>query len=99
MSPQMQKALQACASLRPSGGPGGFRYGGGADNSAMQAFLTCMKDNGAVLPTNSGFRNLQTSDPKIAKALEKCRPLLPTRGPGGGQGGGPGGTAQPTAGA
>jgi hypothetical protein len=84
MGPEMQKAFQACASLRPSGGPGAFGGNGGPDNSAMQAFRSCMKDNGAELPADS-FRTLKTDDPKIATALKKCRPLLPTGGQGGGQ--------------
>ncbi|MFC4591443.1 hypothetical protein [Sphaerisporangium corydalis] len=79
----MQKAFDACRSLMPRGG--GFGQGrgprGGVDASALQAFRSCMKDNGADLPENSGIRDLKTSDPAIAKALDKCRPLLPTPRP------------------
>jgi hypothetical protein len=84
MSPEMQKAFQACASLMPQGG--GFRGGnGGGGNgtnaSALQAFRTCMKDNGAEIPQGAGFRTIDRNDPKIAKALKTCRPLLPTPAP------------------
>jgi hypothetical protein len=100
MSPEMRKAFEACRSLMPRGG--GFGQGrgmrGGADDSAMQAFRSCMKDNGAELPANGGMRQLKTEDPKVAKALEKCRPLLPTRTPGSGQNpGGPGASPSATA--
>jgi hypothetical protein len=73
--------MQACASLRPTPGPGGgFGRGrfGGRDDSALRAFRTCMKDNGAELKPGA-FRDLKTPDPKTAKALKKCRPLMPAR--------------------
>jgi hypothetical protein len=76
MSPDRQKAMQACASLRPTNGSGS--KGGGFNNSAMQAFRTCMKDNGAELPQGAGAQGLDKSDPKIAKALEACGSLRPT---------------------
>ncbi|MFJ4407065.1 hypothetical protein [Streptomyces sp. NPDC088910] len=88
--PATQKAMEACASLRPQfngqrgGGPGG-------DSSAFQAFTSCLKDHGVTLPTPSpttrrggfgfGFGDLNTSDPKTAKAYTTCKPLLPTRPP------------------
>ncbi|WP_214416222.1 hypothetical protein [Sphaerisporangium fuscum] len=75
----MRKAFEACRSLMPQGG---FGRGRGADDSVMRAFRTCMKDNGAELPQDGGMRRLETGDPKIAQALKKCRPLLPTRAPG-----------------
>ncbi|MEV6865662.1 hypothetical protein AB0M44_32270 [Streptosporangium subroseum] len=78
MSPDRQKAMQACASLRPTNGSGS--KGGGSNNSAMQAFRTCMKDNGAELPQGAGAQGLDESDPKIAKALEACGSLRPTSG-------------------
>ncbi|MEV7965571.1 hypothetical protein AB0O34_06255 [Sphaerisporangium sp. NPDC088356] len=97
MSPEMRKAFEACRSLMPQGGFGQGRGGQrrGVDDSALQAFRSCMKDNGAELPQNGGMRQLKTSDPAIAKALEKCRPLLPTGGPGRQPGDQP--SAQPTA--
>jgi hypothetical protein len=77
MSPEMQKAMQACQSVMPSGAAGFGRFGG--DNSAMQAFRTCMKDNGAEV--QGRFDASAQSDPKVVKALKKCRPLLPTGSP------------------
>jgi hypothetical protein len=85
--PKTQKAMQACESLRPQFNRGG----GGADSSAFAAFTSCLKDHGVTLPTSSPspgattrrgggmFNNLNTSDPKTAKAYETCKPLLPTR--------------------
>jgi hypothetical protein len=52
MSPEMQKAMQACASLRPNGGGGGAF--GGRGSSAMQAFTACLKTHGVVLPAGRG---------------------------------------------
>lgn len=48
--PQTQKAVQACASLRPQFNRGA---GGGADSSAFQAFTSCLKDHGVTLPSAS----------------------------------------------
>jgi hypothetical protein len=79
-NPTMQAAMQACASLRPKGGFGGGR--GGFNSSAMAAFASCMKDHGVTLPTNGGFRALNTADAKTAAAYDTCKPLLPTRSPG-----------------
>lgn len=77
MSSQQRQAFQACASLAPGGG----RFGGGADQSAFKAFQNCMNQHG-VKVANNGFRSLRTTDPKIAKALKTCQPLLPQRGSG-----------------
>ncbi|MEU9889727.1 hypothetical protein [Sphaerisporangium sp. NPDC051011] len=88
MSPQQRQAFEACRSLMPNGGGFGQGRGGGFDASALEAFRTCMKDNGAELPQNgTGMRDLKTDDPAVAAALKKCRPLLPSmppRRPGGG---------------
>ncbi len=47
---QYQPAFQACASLRPTGGFGGF--GGGAVNSAQAAaYRNCLQIHGVKLPT------------------------------------------------
>ena len=68
-----QRAQQACASLRPTGG---FRGGGATfDSSALQAFTSCMKDHG-VTATN-GPQDLNRSDPKVAAAWKTCSVLLP----------------------
>jgi hypothetical protein len=61
-----QKAQQACASVRPSFGPGN-RQGGGTQNAAFQ---NCMKDHGVT-----DLQNLSTTDPTVKKALDVCRVL------------------------
>jgi hypothetical protein len=86
--PKTQKAMQACASLRPQFNRDGA--GGGADSSAFAAFTSCLKDHGVTLPTTSAspgatgrrggmLNGLNTSDPKTAKAYDTCKALLPTR--------------------
>jgi hypothetical protein len=82
MSPEMQQAFQACRSLMPQGGFSGRNR---RDPAALQAFTTCMQDNGVTMPSPSGqgggFRGLDRNDPKVAKALKKCQVLLPTPSP------------------
>jgi hypothetical protein len=94
MSPEMQKAMAACQSLRPNGG------GLGQNNSAFQAYQACLKTHGVTLPArpqrptgtpaSGGQRpggggnvlgGLKTSDPKVAAAVKTCKPLLPTGAP------------------
>ncbi|MGI8336022.1 hypothetical protein ACRYCC_39285 [Actinomadura scrupuli] len=97
MSPEQQKAFEACRSLMPGGGAFG------RDSSAMRAFQACLGDHGVKLPAGRGqgpagtpapgatpapgggpgrgLRGLKTSDPKVAAALKICRPLLPTGAP------------------
>ena len=71
--------------VRPEFSGRGGGAGGGADASAFQAFTSCLKDHGVTLPTGSPsarpgrFGNLNTSDPKVAKAYATCKPLLPQR--------------------
>jgi hypothetical protein len=65
-----QKAQEACASLRPSGRPGG------RDNGANAAYRNCLSDHGVTLG-----QGLATSDPKVAKAMETCKVLRPTATP------------------
>jgi hypothetical protein len=86
-SATMQKARQACASLRPAGG-----FGGGGFAAAFQAFRTCMASHGETIPTTrptappaSGapradrfLNGLNPSDPKVAAALKACQSKLPT---------------------
>ena len=68
-------AQQACASLRPSFGPGGR----GANNSALAAYRNCLRDHGV---TASGpLNDLSSADPKVAAALQACAPLRPTAAP------------------
>jgi hypothetical protein len=92
----VQKARQACASLRPGGG---FGSGGGGFAAAFQAFRSCMASHGVTIPTTrptappaSGapragrfLHGLNPSDPQVAAALKACQSKLPafTRPPGG----------------
>jgi hypothetical protein len=92
-SPQMQAALQACASVRPTGGAGFGGFGGGRGGAALTAFRNCMSQQGVVIPTTrptafptapaSGsaryLGGLDPNDPKVAAALKVCSPLLPSR--------------------
>ncbi len=92
-------ALAACKSKLPTGG-GGFQ-----NSTAFQAYASCLKDHGVVLPARAGATGGGTtattapgttsttfnrSDPKVAAALKTCQPLLPA-------GGGFGGTTTTTA--
>ena len=98
----MQKARQACASLRPTGGFGGF--GGGQFAAAFQAFRSCMAAHGETIPATRPtappatppspgvgrfLGGLNPSDPKVAAALKACRSKLPRF---------PGATPRPSAG-
>jgi hypothetical protein len=77
MSPEQRTAMEACRSLRPNGG-----RGGGMGGTAFQAYRSCLKNNGVDLPQGpGGARQLKTTDPKVAQALKKCRPLMPTGTP------------------
>jgi hypothetical protein len=88
--PAMQKARQACASLRPAGGFGGF--GGGQFATAFQAFRSCMAAHGETIPTTRStarpttppspgadrfLGGLNPSAPKVAAALKACQSKLP----------------------
>jgi hypothetical protein len=66
-----QKAQAACASVRPSGRPGG-----GGNNGANAAYRNCLSDHGVTLG-----QGLSTSDPTVAKAMETCKVLRPTATP------------------
>jgi len=78
------KAMQACASVRPSFGAGN----GGANNSELVAYRNCLTEHGVVLPSGAargggaggGFAGLNTADPKVAAAMTACAPLRPTGG-------------------
>lgn len=67
-------AQEACASVRPSGGPG--RGLGGIDQSALAAYRSCLSDHGVTLAGR--IDQLSTSDPKTAAAMATCAPLRPT---------------------
>ncbi|MGW4947818.1 hypothetical protein ACWEOZ_40215 [Actinoplanes sp. NPDC004185] len=65
-----EKAQQACASVLPSGRPGG----NGRGNGMSAAYRNCLQDNG-VTP---GQGVPATNDPAVQKAVEACRALAPT---------------------
>ncbi len=92
-SSAFQKARQACASLRPSFGSGGFPGGGFSGfASAIKAFRTCMSDHGEPIPTTrptsppaagsdpaDRFLNgLNPGNSKVAAALKACESKLPS---------------------
>jgi hypothetical protein len=88
-NPTMAAAMQACASLRPTGGAG---FGGGS--TRLTAFRNCMTQQGEAVPTTRPtavptapatgdaryLNGLNPSDPKVAAALAVCKPLIPTAG-------------------
>jgi hypothetical protein len=71
-----QKAQQACASSRPSGGP---RNGGNRNNGAFTAYRNCLTDHGVTM--SAGPNGLDANDPKVADAMKACEPLRPTGRP------------------
>jgi hypothetical protein len=89
----MQAAMQACVSVRPTGGFGGF--GGGRGGTQTVAFRNCMTQQGVTIPTTRPtsfptarptgnaaryLGGLDPNDPKVAAALKVCSPLLPSPG-------------------
>jgi hypothetical protein len=68
-----QKAQAACATLRPSFGPGA-----GRNNGAYQAYVNCLRDHG--VRAGQGER-LSSADPAVQKAMAVCRVLRPTARP------------------
>jgi len=72
-------AQQACASTRPSFGPGGGGAFGGRDNGANAAYLNCLRDHG--LSASAGPNRFNSADPAVAAAMQACAPLRPTGGP------------------
>ncbi|HUY71395.1 MAG TPA: hypothetical protein VMV08_04085, partial [Gaiellaceae bacterium] len=94
VSAAQQKALTACASLRPTGGfgaggaGGGFGGGGGfnSSNPAFAKFTACLKQHG--IPAGS---TASRTSPAYQTAFAACRSLLPSGGLGFGRGGGAGG--------
>jgi hypothetical protein len=69
-----QKAQTACASLRPSGGPGG-----GGNNGAIAAYRNCLSNHGVTMSAGPG--SLNTTDPTVAAAAKACAALLPSTAP------------------
>lgn len=69
-----QKAQAACASVRPTGGAGGF--GGGGNNTAMTAYRNCLSEHGVTAST--GPNQFNSADPTVAAAMTACAALRPT---------------------
>ena len=69
-----QKAQTACASLRPSFGPGGRR-----DNGALRAYQNCLSNHG--VSASARPNELNTADPTVAAAEKACAALRPTTAP------------------
>jgi hypothetical protein len=66
-------ALAACRSTLPTGpNP--------ANNSAFQAYRSCLQDHGVTLPTTGGAGSINRNDPKVQAALKTCQALRPARG-------------------
>jgi hypothetical protein len=90
-----QAAVQACASLRPTGGFGGGGFGGGGFTGAQAAaYRNCLQIHGVTLPTPStttpgqapatnragaGPGSQVANNPKFQAARQACASLLPTR--------------------
>lgn len=75
-----QKAQEACASVRPTGGPGGNGPGaggpGGGKREADAAYRNCLADRGVNPQANPN-----TTDPEVAEAMEACAVLRPNATP------------------
>jgi hypothetical protein len=69
-------ALDACMSKLPT------RGADAPNNSAFQAYRSCLKDHGVTLPTagGSGAGAINRNDPKVKAAFATCQPLLPAGG-------------------
>ncbi|HTJ72758.1 MAG TPA: hypothetical protein VL551_34785 [Actinospica sp.] len=91
-NPTMSAAMQACASLRPTGAAGFGGAGGfGGGSTRLVAFRNCMTQQGEAVPTTRPtaatarptgdaryLNGLNPADPKVAAALKVCEPLIPT---------------------
>jgi hypothetical protein len=84
---KMGEAMQACQSLAPSGGFGGA--GGGQNQQAFQAYLSCLKDHGVDVPSSTPGASaagrvtppsFNQSDPTFQAAQKTCSALLPANG-------------------
>jgi hypothetical protein len=85
-------ALDSCRSKLPTGG--GF-----PNNSAFQAYRSCLQDHGVTLPSSNSAasgNSFNRNDPKVQAAMKTCAPLLPA---GFGRRGGFGSTTTTTVGA
>jgi len=72
---KLQEAIQACQSVAPTGG-------GAIDTTQLQAFVTCLKDNGVDATAATAFQQLNSTDANVQKAVQACQALAPQGGPG-----------------
>ena len=82
-SASVQKALAACAILRPKGFGAGA---GGFSSAAFTAYRNCLKLHGVTLPSGSGASSTTSTTPNaksasVQKALAACASLLPKSTP------------------
>jgi hypothetical protein len=78
-NPKFQKAVAACASLRPAGLRGGFGgRGGGANSAAFAAYRNCLTLHG-VKASQLNFGGAGSTKPsaKVQKAMTACASLRP----------------------
>jgi hypothetical protein len=66
------KAIAACASVRPTGGPNG-----GANNSAFVAYRNCLSEHGVTQTSGP----VDTADPAYVAADKACAALRPSGRP------------------
>ena len=69
-----EAALAACRSKLPTG------TGNPLNNTAFQAYRSCLKDHGVTLPATGGAGSINRNDPKVQAAMKTCQPLLPAGG-------------------
>jgi hypothetical protein len=63
--------------LRPTGGPGGEgKQRNRGDDGADAAYLNCLTEHGATV--SGGIKDLNSSDPKTAEAMQACAALRPS---------------------
>ena len=68
------KANKVCASLRPSGLPGGGNRNGGGGNGSS-AYTNCLTEHGVTVVAGV---EPNAADPTVAAAMQTCAPLRPT---------------------
>lgn len=72
----VQAARDACKALVPADRPNGP----GMQTGAFQAYASCLKDHGVVLPDGGGFGGVNRDDAAFKAADAVCAPLRPTQG-------------------
>jgi hypothetical protein len=78
-NPTFAAAIEACASVRPSGGFGGAGGGRTLSAATLAAFASCMSDNGVPVTGTDAqtvLRGLNRGDAKTAAALKVCQPII-----------------------